>query len=119
MTQTDQLLAWTESLKKTINDSPYPPDDVRKDFLALLFDVADDAYKRSIFLDIAKFTDTGQLKFIICSEGNGLASMTMELSKDWKGFKKWMLTYKASFSILLILISVMLKLHMGHKKARS
>jgi transcriptional regulator with XRE-family HTH domain len=42
-----------------------------------------------------------------------------EAIKRLEAFKKWMVTLKASFSILLILISVMLKLHMAHKKARS
>lgn len=59
MDNADFLLQWNEKLKTEINKLPFLENDIRKDFLALLYDIKSCYYKEYLLLPIAQLINKG------------------------------------------------------------
>jgi hypothetical protein len=63
MTDNDYILKWTEELKAEIKLSEFANQDIRKDFLKLIYDNAYSYYRASIVFDLANFIIRGKILF--------------------------------------------------------
>lgn len=63
MGDVDMMLKWSEDLKNEINDLPFKEDDVRKDFLGLLYDIGYTYYRAYMLFDIMYFMSEGRITF--------------------------------------------------------
>jgi len=55
MTDTDYILKWTEDLKAEIKRSEFASQDIRRDFLKLIYDISYSYYRASTIFDLANF----------------------------------------------------------------
>jgi hypothetical protein len=63
MTDPDYILEWTENLKAEIKRSYFSHQDIRRDFLKLIYDISYSYYRASTIFDLANFIVTGKILF--------------------------------------------------------
>jgi hypothetical protein len=63
MTDPNYILKWTENLKEEIKQSKFADQDIRKEFLALIYDTCYSYYRASTIFDLADFIATNKVLF--------------------------------------------------------
>ena len=63
MTDPNYILEWTENLKTEIRESKFADEDIRKDFLKLIFSISYNYYTASTIFDLANFIIAGKIQF--------------------------------------------------------